>query len=789
MRYLYSKLKRSIKLKNTFQKLIFSYIVIISIILFITSIILYNGYKNQIIDQSGIVSEKLLNQSDYYTEYTLRWATSYLYQLYLDKDIYNLVFNSNINDEQLQLGANRIKQAVSIHPSIQSIYVYNSRNKMIYPSDGKPSAYSDFYDRDVERLFRENGDSLSTQFIPRKIRISLNGNEYLKNVLTLMLMNVKDTGTNLPYGAIILNLDAANVQNYYRNITENDYSILAVDNRGRIVLNSDTSLFLEDLSGKDYIKKILDGKESSGGFFALINEKPSIITYKTSSRLGLKFISTIPYDTLAGTINNMLKLLIYTSILLFLLCAAIAFFSSKKIYSPIDKSVKAIKSYVNTYDGSGIDIGENEANDSEMEYLTKIIDVIIHQPRSLKKMNGSDVKFIKKQLLTGLLFNTPFEIDNFKNKLLEIGANIEFKNILVILFRFDSYKGIINGQNREKFDKLKSGVCIETLRIFADNYRSELVVTEEDEFCIITSIEHEINDGITDNLSRIISDVLFRIDNEFSIPLSASIGDYVHEIEDTSRSYKAAREYMSYSFKYGYKSILFKQKIMSDIVTNFKYDEAVEEVLFKELRAGNAVKVENELDKIFEIIKKLSYYDMLLAVSRLIDSSEKVIASMLQMSKSSMNLHVGGFTSDPKSYHDLSEVKDSIFVLYKKTINQLKEKKRNRRNEIIDRVINYIKENYAQELLSPEAIAETMNLSGNYLRMMFKELEGKSISNYINEVRFSKAKHLLESTDLTVAEISARVGIANCNYFYTAFKKYYGVSPNYYRNNIKIVSL
>jgi AraC-like DNA-binding protein len=33
-------------------------------------------------------------------------------------------------------------------------------------------------------------------------------------------------------------------------------------------------------------------------------------------------------------------------------------------------------------------------------------------------------------------------------------------------------------------------------------------------------------------------------------------------------------------------------------------------------------------------------------------------------------------------------------------------------------------------------------------------------------------------------EISDRVGFTNYNYFYTAFKKFYGISPNKYRLNL-----
>lgn len=198
MKSIYPNIKRRIKLRNTFQKLIFSYIVIITLILLLSSSILYYGYRQQIIEQSNIISKKLLNQADYYSEYTHQWAISYLYQLYLDQDIYNLLFNRNPSEADVSAGMAKLKNSVTLQKTIQSVYVFNSINNMIYPSDGSPSAADAFYDKDVKSLLSDNTETISSRFLPRRIRIKINGQEYEKDVLTLIISNVKATGTSMP---------------------------------------------------------------------------------------------------------------------------------------------------------------------------------------------------------------------------------------------------------------------------------------------------------------------------------------------------------------------------------------------------------------------------------------------------------------------------------------------------------------------------------------------------------------------------------------------------------------
>lgn len=58
-----------------------------------------------------------------------------------------------------------------------------------------------------------------------------------------------------------------------------------------------------------------------------------------------------------------------------------------------------------------------------------------------------------------------------------------------------------------------------------------------------------------------------------------------------------------------------------------------------------------------------------------------------------------------------------------------------------------------------------------------------NINEYILDVRMQNAKYLLLNEDLSIAEISYKVGFASQAYFTTVFKSKFGVTPKAFKEN------
>lgn len=97
-----------------------------------------------------------------------------------------------------------------------------------------------------------------------------------------------------------------------------------------------------------------------------------------------------------------------------------------------------------------------------------------------------------------------------------------------------------------------------------------------------------------------------------------------------------------------------------------------------------------------------------------------------------------------------------------------------------ERIIEYIS-CFAYKPLSMEELARECGVSESLLYKSFKQCAGVTIHKYVEQVRLSLAKNLLENTDLKLKEVAHRVGFSGASAFCRAFKKSAGLTPNNYR--------
>ncbi len=96
----------------------------------------------------------------------------------------------------------------------------------------------------------------------------------------------------------------------------------------------------------------------------------------------------------------------------------------------------------------------------------------------------------------------------------------------------------------------------------------------------------------------------------------------------------------------------------------------------------------------------------------------------------------------------------------------------------------YVRCHYYKHGLTIKDIAECVYLSETYLCAFFKKITGKTLNEFITEVRMDRAKELMMDIHLKFYEISDSVGFTNVNYFSTLFKKHTGCTPSEFREKI-----
>ena len=102
------------------------------------------------------------------------------------------------------------------------------------------------------------------------------------------------------------------------------------------------------------------------------------------------------------------------------------------------------------------------------------------------------------------------------------------------------------------------------------------------------------------------------------------------------------------------------------------------------------------------------------------------------------------------------------------------------RAKTISRILEYVDDNFQHKLTLGE-IAEKENLSLSYLSHVFKESMGISFQEYLKQKRFENASRLLQSSEMTLLDISIASGFSDVRYMMKAFSEIAGCSPAEYR--------
>jgi len=98
----------------------------------------------------------------------------------------------------------------------------------------------------------------------------------------------------------------------------------------------------------------------------------------------------------------------------------------------------------------------------------------------------------------------------------------------------------------------------------------------------------------------------------------------------------------------------------------------------------------------------------------------------------------------------------------------------------VARAIAYL-ENHASETVRVPEVAAHVSLSAGRLAHLFKAQTGRSIIEYLHELRLEKVCAALRESDLTIGEIAGDAGYNDTRFFHRVFRRHVGCSPTKYR--------
>ena len=769
---------RKVPLNKMYKKLLISYVLLVVVTISLISFTLFRKFSMSSADEIADMSLNMLTQTSFASDLIYRQSLQVANQMIGNTTIFTAMYAKE-QDYQLQYHvAIELKNIKNVYPFIHTLGIYNGNLRRYV--DYLNSGYTD--DKSTEKMILENKPGNSYVYFPRTIRYVYNTNAPEKNVITFILYPSL-LATDNHTAAFVINIDEIYLRKTIQDIySDKNDTVLILDNKGIVISDTENDQFMQDYSQKAYVASIFRDVQQSGHFLENLDGKQKLVSFVKSGNLGWTFISIRSYSNLISNINRLKNTTLIIAAMLAFAGILISFLITRNVYNPVKALMKRIGSL------SHRDSTEPDSK-NEMDYLSHEFQFILNKAASLE--TAMDVAY-------PTLVNTYFECllkgktdvltENLK-LMADLDRELSGMSFSVLCLKID--KAVEQMGNRESENQSEAVIPsfspdnrkkIQTLRdlstdILGTNFGMNILDTSEDTLVLLLKVKEPSQfDGLLQHIEKLQT----AVQQTLQLTISVGCGDIVQTKPEIRNSYVSAQEFLKYRFFFGGGTILHYDLLKERMARSDKYDYGIEKRLGDTIQLHHEEKVRQTIADFMDSISKTSYPTAELFSSQLMISILKQFNAMMNPNDE----EVPGFYQDIQKLPDiatLQDMKSHIEAYCLRICSVLQLKNDNRSMAVVLQVRAYLDENYTLQDLSLESMADQVHLSAGYLGMLFKSYSGFSFGDYLNKVRMEKAKQLLSTTNMISGLISEKVGILNSTYFFTLFKKTYGMTPTQFR--------
>ena len=150
--------------------------------------------------------------------------------------------------------------------------------------------------------------------------------------------------------------------------------------------------------------------------------------------------------------------------------------------------------------------------------------------------------------------------------------------------------------------------------------------------------------------------------------------------------------------------------------------------------------------------------------------------------REALRLQITDYILKPVNYEEFGTCIDNLKIsLFERRVSSAAEPEKQEERAITG-ITRYLQKHLAEEI-SLSVLAEQFHLNPQYISQLFKSEIGVNFLVYLTNIRMEKAKKLLLSTALSIAEVAEQSGYGDYRVFTKVFKKSEGITPSQYRRD------
>lgn len=543
-------------------------------------------------------------------------------------------------------------------------------------------------------------------------------------------------------------------------------AILLMDKENQII----TSRNLEALSIDDFSEDLSVSREYER---ISIDGMDMMVACNELEQADLKVVSIIPYKEFWSTALESLSL--------FWSALALCIFSGLAVSYVFSLWKHRTWGKLNAIAKSRIAGNSNVV--SRNKEIAEAIEGIVEEYDSMQSRLVSADK-MKRELLVISALKGRIRAEEIETVFRKNNVNFEIGNYVVVLFKLNGFERYFDVEEQkvseEDIHLIKQAIASIVQELNQKEFPCEILNLDEKLVCIVDFGTLD-KDACHEQITQLVHSSRELALERLSVLLTISISDVHKHIFSLQNAYSEAFRVMEYQMTTGDELVMNYMEMVKKTQKSYLYSLENETTLIQWIYEGKEKEALQLFEEIYEKnivstngseeLSKCLMWDMTASVLRAeVDLSDKIGLQDIQELLEHIN-----------SENTLYEAKNILKERIKELCREAAKSRGAKGHMIAEQMKEYVHKHYDNPNLSNSEIAEHFCMHATYASAFFKEKTGINLLTYIQKVRLEKAKELLETTDLTMEEISGKVGCSNSISLTRMFKKYENITPAAYR--------
>lgn len=757
------KLQNREKLSTTYLWSIFIVVIIID---FLITVALFSIYCAAQISTAAKNSVSQLEQVRTSTDILFESMEAVVNQLANDADTATFLLGESTNRLREAAVGLKIRTLCTANPYLRFITLYNDTSKRFvssgYAGDDIKLNAQEFYDRLGDQpyvcFFRPIGDAYNVQLNKKAMAYTF-----------VFRINLKPNSGSSDLVIIDVN------ESYFNNALA---PIRVEEHEQRVLLQGTEQEFIAEMSalpaqelfsvaaggsGADYPEA--KSMESSGSMFFHTPGQFWFTTYVRSAKVGWTFYNMLPYQVVLGALVTPAILTVTMTLLTLAFGYVLSRWLSAHLYQPI----KAL--YENYVDSAG------EKKGNELELLSQAFSDMYLKADELEKGLIASFHESKNFYLRALLSGERERVQGSLSTYRRLGINLNAPYYEVVVLECVPQEDMSRevGGKENLFIPYYALENI-TRELMGPALGVEFMRIGENHFAVLLYLEEpQLNDTLRQGLETIV-DLMPR---EFHIDTSICVGQVVDSWMDINLVYEQEKIALHSRTASHYGRVFFAWDAPEAMSSDLYYS-GLHTRLADCVRSGDLEACAREFDQALAAMKEISFKSARTYFRHILMSVLDVFFAALERDNEFFSKMMERLESLDRC-ENVRALRSVFLELLSSLSYRLSVGRKNSNQDAALQTKAYIDEHYDDPELSLRMLAERVQLSPAYLGRVFTAVTAYAFNDYVNQVRLEKAAELLRNTRMPVSRVSESVGVLNTNYFYSLFKKRYGVTPSAYR--------